>query len=137
MQQHPRNIADDQIKACAQSGGVIGVVGFDGFLPGRTVSVDSVTQAIDYLAEKAGIDHVGIGLDWVYCQDMFKLALRANQTTFPTGADGDYDTPTEFLGPALLPEITQGLIDRGYSDADIRKVLGENWLRVGRTIWGR
>ena len=68
LQAHPRNIADDQIAACAQSGGVIGVVGFDGFLPGRKAKVSALIEAIDYLVEVAGIDHVGLGLDWIYCE---------------------------------------------------------------------
>jgi membrane dipeptidase len=134
LQAHPRNINDEQISACAASGGVIGVVGFDGFLPGRKAAVEGVLQAIDYLVEKAGIDHVGLGLDWIYCEPMFHRALEVNKVAYPSGEGGDYDTPAEFLGPEVLPRITEGLLARGYGASDVRKVLGENWLRVQRQV---
>jgi len=135
LQPHPRNIADDQIAACARTGGVIGVVGFDGFLPGRKAGVGALVEAIDYLVETAGIDHVGLGLDWIYCEDMFRQALRANTVAYPSGKAGDYATAAEFLGPSILPQITEALFARGYKHADIHKVLGENWLRVARRVW--
>ena len=136
LQAHPRNITDDQIKACAQSGGVIGVVGFDGFLPGKKAQVSAAIETIDYLAETAGVDHVGLGLDWVYCDAMFRQALLANTSAYPTGKNGDYSTPAEFLGPSALPQITAGLLSRGYKESDIRKILGQNWLRVAANVWG-
>lgn len=135
LQAHPRNVTDDQIKACAQSGGVIGVVGFDGFLPGKRPSVPSLVEAIDYLADKAGIDHVGLGLDWIYCEDMFRQALAANTSAYPQGEDGHYSTPAQFLSPAELPQITTALMERGYREEDLRKILGGNWLRIAREVW--
>lgn len=134
LQPHPRNITDDQIKACADSGGVIGAVGFDGFLPGREARVEALLAVIDYLVDTAGIDHVGLGLDWIYCEDMFRQVLAVNKAAYPDGERGDYDTRAEFLGPEILPEITAGLLTKGYSEANILKILGQNWMRVQREV---
>lgn len=135
LQPHPRNIDDTQIKLCAETGGVIGVVGFDGFLPGRRATVVALVEAIDYLLERTGPDHVGLGLDWIYCEDMFRQAMNANTTAYPSGESGDYSTSAEFLGPVALPEITAGLLGRGYGEETVRKILGLNWLRIARTVW--
>jgi membrane dipeptidase len=135
LQAHPRNIDDEQIKACAATGGVIGAVGFDGFLPRRRAELAGLVEAIDYMVELVGADHVGLGLDWIYCDDMFRQAVHANTTTFPSGESGDYATPLQFLAPSVLPEVTAALMGRGYDLVSIRKILGENWLRIARQIW--
>ena len=135
LQKHARNISDEQIDACAQSGGVIGVVGFDGFLPGQVATVEAVVQAIDYLASRVGADHVGLGLDWVYCQDMFRQILDTNKTAYPTDEKGGYETAADFFGPEQIPGITEALLKRGYSEQDIRGILGENWIRVAGQVW--
>jgi membrane dipeptidase len=75
---------------------------------------------------------VGIGLDWVY--DMESLMALVNQLgdTYP---DGAYDCDIQVAQPEQLPEITEGLLQRGYAEVDIRGVLGLNWLRVARQVW--
>jgi membrane dipeptidase len=118
-----RNIRDDQIKACAKSGGVIGVVGCGTFLADNNAETEMMLRHIDFLAELVGPQHVGIGLDHV--SDPMALA------TF-MGADwGD----TNFAQPEQLPEITEGLVGRGYAEVDIRGILGENWLRLAQQVW--
>ena len=138
LRPHGRNIKDDQIQACAQSGGVIGVVGFDDLLPGGKPTVEAMIQAVDYLVEKAGPDHVGIGLDWVYCPELFRDIQKAGRDIYPSSGnnpDGEYQTEAEGVPPEALSLFTQGLMDKGYCEADIRKILGENWLRVAREVW--
>jgi membrane dipeptidase len=71
----------------------------------------SLIDHIDHVAKVAGVDHVGLGADW-------------------DGVSGQ--TPQGIDSAADLPKITQALIDRGYSDDDIRKILGGNLLRVFR-----
>ena len=69
----------------------------------------SLMDQIDHIAKVAGVDHVGLGSDFDGC----------------SGA-----TPTGIDSAADLPRITQGLLDRGYSSDDIRKILGGNLMRV-------
>jgi membrane dipeptidase len=73
----------------------------------------SLIDHIDYIAKVAGIDHVGLGSDF-------------------DGVSGA--TPQGMDSAADLPKITQALLDRGYSDDDIRKILGGNILRVFRQV---
>lgn len=149
-----RNLKDDQIRAVAKNGGVIDINFFSGFLdstyltrvqafyrlhqreldslkalPMPSYEIDDYMQLhyannlnalrpplsllidhIDYLVRMAGVDHVGLGSDF----------------------DGISSAPKGLNDVTGLPLITKALLQRGYSKADIRKILGENFLRVFR-----
>jgi membrane dipeptidase len=147
---HPRNMDDDMLRAIAKNGGVVMVNFYDGFLDPRKIEFNKLANAkaeelrkqfagdpkrgeeefkkwndanapgrtplsllidhFEHIIKVAGIDHVGIGSDF----DGIPLAGA------PAGM--------EDIGK--LPNITIELMQRGYSDADIKKVLGENFLRV-------
>ncbi len=154
----PRNMTDDMLRAVAKNGGVVQVNFYSAFVDenyrkaaaaqakdredavkaydeqqkaaGKTVTyvdndrierewyakiprppLSSLIDHIDHIAKVAGIDHVGLGSDF-------------------DGVDGA--TPEGINSAADLPKITQALLDRGYSAGDIRKILGENLLRVFR-----
>lgn len=148
----PRNLKDDQIKAVGQNGGVIMVNFYSGFLDstyGRKMNafvarhrqeLDSLTAAaapnyeindylskkypgeanalraplsllidhIDYMVKMAGVDHVGLGSDF----------------------DGIESPPMELDDVTTYPLITRELLKRGYSKADVGKILGGNFIRV-------
>ena len=63
---HPRNIKDDQIKACAKSGGVVCVMGVGTFVGDNDDTAEGLLKHIDYISELVGPKHVGIGLDYVF-----------------------------------------------------------------------
>jgi membrane dipeptidase len=156
----PRNMTDEMLRAVAKNGGVVQVNFYSGFVdqkyreamlaqdkdqtaaiqqyvdslkaqgkPVNYLEVDrmerewtakiprppfkSLIDHIDYIAKVAGIDHVGLGSDF-------------------DGVSGA--TPQGMDSAADLPKITQALLDRGYSDDDIRKILGGNILRVFRQV---
>jgi microsomal dipeptidase-like Zn-dependent dipeptidase len=98
-----RNLSDDQLRAVARNGGVVGI----GYWDTATCGTDakSIARAIRYAVGVAGIDHVGLGSDF----------------------DGAVGTPFDAAG---LVELTDALIAEGFSDAEIRKIAGENALRV-------
>src|SRR5215813_614778 len=149
----PRNIPDDLLKRIGEKGGVVQVNFYSGFVDTATVAPQSAerdtrlkAQAdalrekykndperlgeendkleaanplpplpigklidhIDHIVKVAGIDHVGIGADF----------------------DGANDMPEGAKDVSMLPNITYELLKRGYSEQDIRKILGENFLRV-------
>ena len=155
---HPRNMTDDMLRAVAKNGGVVQVNFYNAFIDdeyrkasdaqraerdadvkayaekmkaaGKAVTyIDndrierewnaklprppfkSLIDHIDHIAKVAGVDHVGLGSDF----DGVSGAL-------PQGIDSAAD----------LPKITQALLDRGYGEADIRKILGGNLMRVFR-----
>ena len=153
---HPRNMTDDMLRAVAKNRGVVQVNFYSGFVDenyrkayeakrkdaeaavkafidarkaaGKAVTysdyepiqrewaakiprppLKSLIDHIDHIAQVAGVDHVGLGSDF-------------------DGVSGA--TPQGIDSAADLPRITQALLDRGYSEDDIRKILGENTLRV-------
>ncbi|MGA2667835.1 MAG: dipeptidase [Ignavibacteria bacterium] len=157
---HYRNLKDDQIQAIAKSGGIICVNFYVKFLdpessPGRVQSIhdkyrlamkpieeecgddlikfneerykyltentldggtpiDKLIDHIDYIVKLAGIDHVGLGSDF----------------------DGGINTPNEIYDASCYPIITKKLIERGYKEDEIRKILGLNFLRVFKQVCG-
>ncbi len=111
---HLRNLKDEQIKALVDKGGVIGITFVPNFLTQekrKTIVKDVVTH-IDYLVEKAGIDCVGLGSDF----------------------DGTDDLPLGLEGVDKIPNITKELLDRGYKEREIEKILGGNFLRVFKEV---
>jgi len=153
---HRRNLTDDMLRAVGKNGGVVNVNFFSQFIdsnynqamsgierrlrdedrrwrdantPNDTIRVrvaalrqrllDSLPNTplsvlidhIDHIARVAGVDHVGIGSDF----------------------DGVTSLPTGMEDVTMLPRIAQALLDRGYSDADITRILGGNMLRVLET----
>jgi membrane dipeptidase len=133
-----RNITDDQIKACAQTGGVIGINGVGIFLreSGTDISSEALVAHIDYMVQLVGPQHVGLGLDYLNDQDWL-VGLTRKYTSHYTKEGGYDDAAKEYLfaPPEVLPEVTEGLVKCGYSETDIRGILGGNFLRVARQVW--
>jgi len=113
---HPRNLKDEQIKALADKGGVIGITFVPNFLTQekRKTTVKDVVTHIDYLVEKAGIDCVGLGSDF----------------------DGTGGLPLGLEGVDKITNITEELLTRGYKEREIKKILGGNFLRVFKKVIG-
>ncbi|MCF7796467.1 MAG: membrane dipeptidase [Lentisphaeria bacterium] len=118
LRDHYRNLTDNQIIDIANSGGVIGIVFYDYFLdyPGEWVSVSTVIDHIDYIVNLVGVDYVAIGSDY--------------------DGIGQNDAPSGLEDTSKYPNLTMGLINRGYSNEDIRKILGGNFMRVFEQVCG-
>ncbi len=108
---HPRNIDDEMIRACAERGGVIGINGVGLFLGHNDVRSAMLARHIDYVAQLVGADHVGIGLDYVFAQGC------------------------AMAEPEQIPEIAEELGRLGYAPSDVHKILGLNFLRIAREVW--
>lgn len=119
----PRNMSDEMLRALARNGGVVMINFYNGFInteyarpgmpaptkPAEKATLDMLMQHFEHAIKVAGIDHVGIGSDF-------------------DGVDGMLPPGMEDV--TKLPTITYELLRRGYSEKDVRKVLGENLLRV-------
>ncbi len=127
---HERNITDDQIEACARTGGLVGAVGL-GPLLGNDASVDSFLKHVDHMLDLVGPDHVGLGFDAVYTPEITYKRFRENASRYP----GYPSPPWEFLLPQQVPDVVEGMVRRGYDDETIEKILGRNYLRVGGHVW--
>jgi membrane dipeptidase len=114
----PRNLTDKQLDAIRESRGIAGLNFHVGFLRedgGRDADmpIARMVDHIHYMAERMGIDHVGLGSDF----------------------DGA-TMPLELKDAAGLPKLMRALRDRGYSEGDLRKLAHGNWVRVLRETWG-
>jgi membrane dipeptidase len=147
---HPnrRNVPDDLIRAIAARGGIVGTVGFPAFLGEESrPSLDRFIDDIAYKAELTSIDNVGLGLDYYEGQHGVEsdgVALARYERRIKDGhwrreeyPPPPYYYPTGIETPKTLARLTARLSERGFAAEDIRKVLGLNWLRVYRTVWGR
>jgi len=153
----PRNMSDDMLRALAKNGGVVGVNFYSAFLNQKdaelarqmiaahnkrepemtgaaldeyavqdwkesgeespivgSATIEDAVACIDHIVKTAGIDHVGIGSDF----------------------DGIEIVPRGLEDVSKMPALTAALLQRGYSDGDIRKIMGENFLRVVRQVVG-
>ena len=129
---HDRNVRDEQIRACAATGGVVGINGVGIFLGENDTRSERVVDHVAYVADLVGVEHVGLGLDYVFDQEELQQFVRDHPEVFPAGKS--FDT-IAFAAPEQIPEIAELLVARGFSEADTRAVLGGNWLRVARTVW--
>ena len=128
---HDRNITDEQAKACAARGGLVGAVGVGIFMGDNDASTETYFRHIDYWATLVGPDHVMLGSDYVYDP----LEMQRYMRSVKSPESGRYDQMTEFVQPEQLTPVVDLMQAAGYSDADIRGILGENYLRVAGQIW--
>jgi membrane dipeptidase len=141
LNSHRRNMSDAQLRAVARNGGVVNVNFYSAFIdPQFLAKADSIERHLppeardaalrslprpplsvlldhfDHIAKVAGVDHVGLGSDFDGVSGLL-----------PAGMDD----------VTRLPLIAQGLLDRGYSETDVKKMLGGNMLRVMEQVFGR
>lgn len=130
---HPRNITDDQARACAATGGVIGITGVGIFLGPNTPTLEAMTRHLEYAVGLLGIDHVGLSTDFSFDHGDWVDALAANPGLF----DESYTRwgPIQWMPPETFVGIGRHLSERGWNDTDITAVLGANFKRVAEQTW--
>lgn len=132
---HPRTIDDEQILACAAQGGVIGLTGIGIFLGDPSASVAAYVRQIDYLAERIGTNHIGVGLDTELCPEHKDLpAGETENDWWPHEHYGHMNGHTQ-LQPEMLEEVAAQLKKLGYKSSDISAILGENFMRIAKQTW--
>jgi membrane dipeptidase len=139
-----RTKSDDELRAIAASGGVIGVYALPFFPcpPGSPPqSIELMLDHSEYIVQLVGWQHVAIGTDHPIALPpslrrrllllLFEsVGFRPEPTVDPT------QSLTGFRDPRDLPNITRGLVSRGYTDEQIRGILGENFVRVFENVCG-
>jgi membrane dipeptidase len=148
---NPRNIDDEQIRACVAKGGVIGAVSWGPLVmpPGATSrpTLDMFLDMIDHVVQVSGdAAHVGVGTD-------LSLGSYPSHAADPW-VDAEYPNPSAEYGRVVTPDVrserrmvegfddyaqvvtvAERLLQRGYSDTDVGGILGGNYLRVFRQVW--
>ena len=137
--EHGRNITDEQIKACAATGGVVCVSGVSVFLGSSTPNVDDVARHAAYVADLVGVAHAGIGLD-----------ISFRQSELNDSPPGDYDPvywwPKSAGYDRAISRITYTPVETwqllaaalqktGMTTDDAAAVMGNNMLRVAGASW--
>lgn len=128
-----RNVFDEQILACAKTGGVIGINGVGMFLGDNDIRIEAIVRHIDHAVRLVGWEHVGLGLDYCFNADDLNGELAKNPHLFPP----EYSRweRIEFVEPESLPSIARELSSRGYDEIAVRAIMGENFLRVAQQVW--
>ena len=137
LRTHSRNITDEQIRACARTGGVVGVTGLGYFLPERPSGVEALADCVTYVRDLVGPDHVGLGLDYTPPDPAHPGAEDdfSGHDDFWPPSDYGAPWPMQDVGPSAFAELAALLLGRGWPDEDVIKVLGGNFLRVARQVW--
>lgn len=132
---HQRNILDQQIKACADTGGVVGINGMGIFLGDNDSGNQTLLEHICYVSELVGPEHIGFGFDYTPDVEVdIGVILSSRPDYWPAGQG--YDTPKiKHASPAQLLEIVQGMLKVGFHENEIRGFLGENFKRVAALTW--
>lgn len=151
---NPRNISDAEIKAIAEKGGTVGACWWGPLCwrdrsHGRPTTEDFFAH-VDYLMELVGPDHISIATDITdgtrliqggWPKDWYSQRYPAVSSDYDRLVESQLDTPSRYaIGLDHLtawPNMTRGLVKRGYSDEDILKILGGNMLRVYAQVWDR
>jgi membrane dipeptidase len=144
LHHHIRSKPDEVLKALADSGGYAGICCISQFLGGKC-DINAFLDHIDYVVKKIGIDHVAIGTDVAYSSrpngnNSIKLPpRRKSRTRFAALWPKETLTATESARESIAwtnwPLFTVGLVQRGYRDEDVKKIIGGNVMRVAKAVF--
>ena len=138
--EHGRNISDEQIRACAATGGVVCISGVSKFLGAAQPNAADVAHHVAYVAHLVGADHVGLGLDIGFSEPGLKddppppfdpAHWWPASAGYGLGIQGIAYTPVDTW--ATLPSALRAV---GLSETEIGQVMGGNMARVARLVWG-
>jgi len=139
---HDRGKTDEFLKTVAEKGGYIGVLAVPGFLTTNPkTNINDWLDHVDYIVNLIGIDHVGVGTDFYGFSVPDSLAIKIGEFMEVLGFRPEHrasflDKIEGFENYAKFPNLIKGLIDRGYSDQEIGKLAGLNFLKVFKNVVG-
>ena len=139
LKEHQRNKSDEQLKFIADRGGFVGVTMFPAFLRrGTDSTVDDYVDAMDYVINLVGEDCVGFGTDFTQDQDQawFDWLVHDKGDGRELIAFGDIINPLGMRTIGEYANLTEAMVRKGWPETKVRKILGENWLRLLKEVWG-
>ena len=138
LKDHPRNKSDDELKFIADHGGFVGVTMFTPFMKnGIDSAIEDYVEAIEYVLNIVGEDAIGIGTDFTqgHGKDFFEWLTHDKGYARRLTRFGKVVNPHGIQTLGEFPNLTQALLDHGFSEPLVRKIMGENWVRVLKDVW--
>jgi membrane dipeptidase len=139
LKKHVRNKTDEQVQALVKKGGVVGVNIFPPFLQREyEATLDHVIDVFEYWLKIAGEDHVSVGLDFTENQseEWFHWLMSGKRKDPVYPLELPLRLPQGITRADEMPNLTEGLLKRGLSENVVRKIMGENVLRLLQQVWG-
>ena len=139
LKDHPRNKSDEELKFIADHGGFIGVTMFAPFLKnGIDSTIEDYVEAIAYIVNIAGVDQVGIGTDFTQGHDKAFFEWLTHDKGYARRLTnfGKIINPAGIRTVGEFPNLTDALLKHGFSAEDVAKIMGGNWVRVLKDVWG-
>lgn len=139
LKEHPRNKSDEELKFIADHGGFVGVTMFTPFLrAGIDATIDDYVEAIGYVMNIVGEDAIGIGTDFTqgHGQDFFEWLTHDKGYARRLTNFGKIINPEGIRTVGEFPNLTEALLRHGFSEPQVRKIMGENWVRILKEVWG-
>lgn len=140
LKAHPRNKSDEELRFIAEHGGFVGVTMFTPFLAkGIDATIDDYVEAIEYVMNIVGEDAVGIGTDFTqgHGHDFFEYLTHDKGYARRLTSFGKIINPLGIRTIGEFPNLTETLLKRGHGERRVRKIMGENWLRLLKDVWGQ
>jgi len=146
LAKHPRHRTDEEMKAVAQTGGVVGIYIMPYLARGKQPTAADVIAHIEHALDVAGDDHVSIGTDGTISPtsltdefiEQFRITTAERKRL---GIAAPFETETGYLfandlnTPRRFETLTQMLLERGHSESSVKKIMGTNLLRVFKETW--
>ena len=142
LYEHDRGKSDELLQNIADRGGYIGVLTLPGFLTStEKTTINDWLDHVDYIVKLIGIDHVGIGTDYYGTSVPDNLAIKIGEFMEVLGFRPEHranalEKTEGFENYTQFPNLIKGLIDRGYSDQEIGKIVGLNFMKLFKRVVG-
>lgn len=139
LKEHPRNRSDEELKYIADKGGFVGVTMFTPFLrAGVNATIEDYVEAIRYVYNIVGEDAIGIGTDFTQGQDQnfFEYLTHDKGYARRLTRFGEIINPKGIRTVGEFPNLTEALLKDGFTETQVRKIMGDNWVNLLREVWG-
>ena len=131
---HPRNISDEEIKACAATGGILGIASSSMYHGDLACAPQTLFKHLDYIVQKVGPEHAGLGLDYVFDCAPMVASMKTRPDEWPDAAKPDWPGVATAMPEDVL-SLTELMLQAGYAEQDVKNILGENYLRLCGQVW--
>lgn len=131
---HLRNISDEEIKTCAQTGGLLGIPSSSMYHGDPNCRPETLFKHLDYIVQLVGSEHAGLGLDYVFDAGPLNDWMRSRPDEWPDAKDPNWPGIKTAMPEDVLT-LTDLMLGAGYSDQDVRNILGENYIRICSEVW--